>query len=106
MLMDVHRFSSSAFNVNSYIIEENGHLLMVDPILTEEIRKAFEKDIVDFAFLTHEHYDHILSVNEINCRNLFPVYCGQAAATDFNNRSAGAMVKSDVRSTEARVDIH
>ncbi len=79
MLMDVHRFSSSAFNVNSYIIEENGHLLMVDPILTEKIRKAFEKDIVDFAFLTHEHYDHILSVNEINGRNLFPVYCGQAA---------------------------
>lgn len=78
--MDIRRFVSPAFHVNSYVIEENGHLLMVDPILGGETRKVSEKGIVDFAILTHEHYDHILSVNEINGRNLFPVYCGQAAS--------------------------
>ena len=77
--MNIHCFSSCTFNVNSYIIEENGHLLMVDPILNIEVRKAIENNIVDFSILTHEHYDHILSVNEINSNNLFPVYCGQAA---------------------------
>lgn len=78
--MDIHRVSSCTFNVNSYIIEENGHLLMVDPILNIEVRKAIENNIVDFSILTHEHYDHILSVNEIINNNLFPVYCGQAAS--------------------------
>ena len=77
--MDIHRFSSCTFKVNSYFIEENGHFIVIDPVLSEETRKAFENGIVDFSILTHEHYDHILSVNEINRNNLFPVYCGQAA---------------------------
>ena len=80
MQMDIRRFISPVFNVNSYIIKENSHLLMVDPILSDGIRKAIDADIVDFAILTHEHFDHILSVNEINDRNLFPVNCGQAAS--------------------------
>ena len=79
--MDIHCFSSSTFNVNSYIIEENGHLLLVDPILNAKVRTVIGNNVVDFAILTHEHYDHILSVNEINKNNLFPVYCGQAAST-------------------------
>lgn len=83
--MDIHRFSSCPFNVNSYIIEENGHLLMVDPILTAEVCKIIEKKTVDYAILTHEHYDHILSVNEINGNNLFPVHCGQATALAIND---------------------
>ena len=80
MQMDIRRFISPVFNVNSYIIRENGHLLMVDPILSDGMRKAIDADIVDFAILTHEHFDHILSVNEINDHDLFPVYCGQEAS--------------------------
>ncbi len=80
MQMEIRCFTSTPFQVNSYLIEENGHLLIVDPILTDKTRKVIEKSIVDFAVLTHEHYDHILSVNEINDYSLFPVYCGQTAA--------------------------
>ena len=78
--MEIRRFISPIFKVDSYIIEENKHLLLIDPILTDKTHKAIEDGVVDFAILTHEHYDHILSVNEINDCNLFPVYCGSKAS--------------------------
>ena len=76
--MDIRCYSDNTFNVNSYFIEENNHFIVIDPVLTASTRKEINQHPVDFAILTHEHYDHILSVNEINSNNLFPVYCGQA----------------------------
>ena len=79
--MDIRCYSDNTFNVNSYFIEENNHFIIIDPVLTEGTRKEINQHFVDFAILTHEHYDHVLSVNEINSNSLFPVYCGQAAST-------------------------
>jgi len=78
--MEIRRFSSRGFNANSYVIGENGHFLLIDPILSVDTRKAIGTGIVDFAVLTHEHYDHILSVNEIMESKLFPVYCSKQAS--------------------------
>ena len=83
--MEISRCISGVFNVNCYIIKENGHFLIIDPILTDEVRNAIEKGVVDFSILTHEHYDHIFSVNEINEGGLFPIYCGQAASETLKN---------------------
>ncbi len=83
--MDIRRYSASVFNVNSYFIEENGRLLIIDPILTEETRKEIDQNPVDFAILTHEHYDHIGSMNEINEGRLFPVYCSQITSIALND---------------------
>ena len=79
--MEIKRYISGTFNVNTYVIEENGCLLVIDPVLTDEANKELEQHPVDFAILTHEHYDHICSVNEINDKKKFPVYCGQAASS-------------------------
>lgn len=79
--MEIKRYISGVFKVNCYFIEENGHIGIIDPILMDETRKRMGKGVVDFAILTHEHYDHICCVNEINENKLFPVYCGQAAVT-------------------------
>ena len=78
--MDIRCYSDNAFNVNSYFIEENNHFIVIDPVLTERTREVINRHLVDFAILTHEHYDHIINVNEINKCRLFPVYCGQAAS--------------------------
>ncbi|MBR4415219.1 MAG: MBL fold metallo-hydrolase [Victivallales bacterium] len=83
--MGIRQYITNIFNVNSYFIEENGRLLIIDPVLTDETRKEIEQHPVDFAVLTHEHYDHIRSVNEINENKLFPVYCGQAASETLKN---------------------
>ena len=78
--MEIRHYSTTIFHVNSYFIEENGRLLVIDPILTDETQKELKQHPVDFAILTHEHYDHICSVNEINDKRLFPVSCGHAAS--------------------------
>ena len=78
--MDIRRYSDNSFNVNSYFIEENNHSIVIDPILTERTWEEINRHPIDFAILTHEHYDHIINVNEINKCRLFPVYCGQATS--------------------------
>ena len=78
--MEISRYRSGAFKVNCYVIEEKGHFLIIDPILTDELRDTIGNGVVDLAILTHEHYDHILSVNEISSENMFPVYCGHYAS--------------------------
>ena len=78
--MDIRCYSDNAFNVNSYFIEENNHFIVIDPVLTERTREVINRHLVDFAILTHEHYDHIINVDEINKCRLFPVYCGQATS--------------------------
>ena len=83
--MDIRRYITNVFNVNSYFIEENGRLLVIDPVLTDGTRKEIEKHPVDFAILTHEHYDHICSVNEISSNRRFFVYCGQGASETLKN---------------------
>ncbi len=83
--MEIRQYITNIFNVNSYFIEENGRFVVIDPVLTDETRKELERHPVDFAILTHEHYDHIRSVNEINDKRLFPVYCGQAASETLKN---------------------
>ena len=54
--MNIRRYITTVFNVNSYFIEENGCLLIIDPVLTDETLKEIEQHPVDFAILTHEHY--------------------------------------------------
>ena len=83
--MNIRRYITTVFNVNSYFIEENGCLLIIDPVLTDETLKEIEQHPVDFAILTHEHYDHSCSVNKINENRMFPVYCGQTASEMLKN---------------------
>ena len=79
--MDICHYSTDVFHVNSYFIEKNGRLIIIDPVLTDKTRTIIQHKTIDFAILTHEHYDHICSVNEINENKLFPIYCSQAAST-------------------------
>ena len=83
--MDICHYSTDVFHVNSYFIEKNCRLIIIDPVLTDKTRTIIKHKTVDFAILTHEHYDHICSVNEINENKLFPVYCGQAASETLKN---------------------
>ncbi len=78
--MNVGIFTDAVFGVNSYVIEENGHALLIDPVLTEELRAALEAVTVDFALLSHEHYDHIRGVRELRDAYGVRVLCGEHAA--------------------------
>ena len=78
--MSIHCAIDERFGVNSYVIEENNHCFLIDPLLTDDLVKLVSELIVDFAVLTHEHYDHISGVNEIKQRFGTKVICGEQAA--------------------------
>ena len=78
--MNIHCTTDLCFGVNSYVVEENGHCVLVDPVLNEDLTGKTMDLTIDFAILTHEHYDHISGVNEIKQRFGTKVICGERAA--------------------------
>ena len=58
--MEIRTFNNNVVKANMYVIENNGHSIIIDPSVTEGI---YLSSIVDYIILTHEHYDHICGVH-------------------------------------------
>ena len=78
--MKIDTFTDEAFGVNTYLLVENSNAVLIDPILVDNLVRNLEGIKIDFAILTHEHYDHILGVNELKRRFGTKVICGEHAA--------------------------
>ena len=78
--MRLTSFVDEAFGVNTYLLVENGHAILIDPIVTDGLAINLENIKIDFAIVTHEHYDHISGVNELKQRFGTKVLCGERAA--------------------------
>lgn len=78
--MNIYCATDERFGVNSYVIEENQHCVLIDPVLSDELIKEIVGLKIDFAILTHEHYDHISGVNDLKQRFGTTVICGEKAA--------------------------
>lgn len=61
--MEIYSFLTKYMLSLSYVVLENGHALLIDPCEMDEIKQTINNVKVDFAFLTHEHYDHISGVD-------------------------------------------
>lgn len=83
--MKIYRFVSSTMCSNMYVIESNGHALMIDPCEKNTSTNILNKLIVDGIILTHEHYDHICEVNYFKEYYGCKVACGEKAAEGLNN---------------------
>lgn len=68
------------FGVNSYLIEENRHCILIDPVQSDALMKGIADLTIDFAILTHEHYDHISGVNDFKQKFRTRILCGEKAA--------------------------
>lgn len=73
------RIIDERFGVNTYIISASGHAFIIDPVLNPKLKESIEGISIDFSILTHEHYDHIYSVNELKAEYGIPVFCGESA---------------------------
>ena len=78
--MIIHTIREECFDVNSYLIQEQNHAILIDPILTDRMRYALGGIKLDFVILTHEHFDHIRGVNDLrDALNSVRVLCGEKA---------------------------
>lgn len=75
--MNVERIDSGLLNSSMYVISENGHAIVIDPCLNVDAADTF---IIDYLFITHEHYDHIFGVNEWKERTGAPLVCSKVCS--------------------------
>ena len=66
---------SERMDSNSYLLEENGHAVIIDGSSFEGLVKEIEgRELdVDYLLLTHEHFDHIWFLEELRERFHMPV---------------------------------
>lgn len=58
--MKIFKKHSEILLSNTYVVEEKGHAIVIDPARDTSIAKGL---VVDFIITTHEHYDHVSGVN-------------------------------------------
>lgn len=57
--MKIYMFLTQYMRSYTYVIEENDHIMLVDPCEMDEVGVLLKGKKLDYAFLTHEHYDHV-----------------------------------------------
>lgn len=84
--MIVHRYVTDLLSSNMYVVEENGHAIVIDPCRNTDPGQNLN---VDMILLTHEHYDHISGVNawkeKYGCKLLCNEICSQNIASTRNS---------------------
>jgi glyoxylase-like metal-dependent hydrolase (beta-lactamase superfamily II) len=58
------------FESNCFILVSNGHCIVIDPNDANKIISEIETEslIIDYIFLTHEHYDHLSGLNQLRAK--------------------------------------
>lgn len=73
-MIKVESFCDSSNNANTYLIESDNHLLIIDPANNIKTLSGFIGNRkVDAILLTHGHYDHFCKLEDI--MKLYPVKC-------------------------------
>ncbi len=73
---------------NCYLIEEEGHVLIIDPNQKEEITDIVKKHqwVIDYVLLTHEHCDHMQGLNNLRRTYKFQVIAQEKCSKNLGNR--------------------
>ena len=60
--------NKNEIGINSYVLKVNNKAVVIDPNDYEEIVTAIGECNLDYIFLTHEHFDHIMAVDRLRDR--------------------------------------
>ena len=87
--MKIHRIVSDLLASNMYLLEEAGHVIVLDPC---EDFSAYDPALTyDWIFLTHEHYDHISGADvwreRTGARVICSLSCGENLKDSKKNLS-------------------
>ncbi len=66
--MKITTCNKNDIGINSYVLQHNNHAIVIDPNNYKEILKALGNDKLDYILLTHEHFDHIMAVDELRLK--------------------------------------
>lgn len=83
--LSISAVTDKRFLVNSYLITASNYAFLIDPVMNEDLKKALSGVLLDFVIITHEHYDHICSVNEFKEMYRTPVICGKEAKVGLSD---------------------
>lgn len=83
--MLIKKFVSNLLESNMYILEEEEHLIVIDPFVPfDNDVDSFFTSVPELLILTHEHFDHISGVNFIKERYNVPVYASVACDNNLS----------------------
>ena len=73
---------------NCYLMEEEGHVLIIDPNRKEKITEIIKEHqwIIDYVILTHEHCDHMQGLDDLRKNYKFPVIAQEKCSKNLGNR--------------------
>ena len=100
--MKVETFVSSFLDTNIYVMEEDGHLLIIDPSDHAAVLDRCKEAKNVTVLLTHEHFDHISGLNRIrdlcasSCRVIADATCSERIQDEKANLSSYADVLAEL----------
>ena len=78
-MLDIRTVTSPTLDENCYIINYNDKIIIIDTSISVEELKKYKVNKVDYILLTHAHFDHILTLNEIEHKYNSYIYCSKQA---------------------------
>ena len=100
--MNVEKFVSGFLDTNTYLLEVDGHLLLIDPANYAAVLEKCRNALTVTMLLTHEHFDHISGLNRIrdlfasSCRVIAGAICSERIQDEKGNLSAYADVLAEL----------
>lgn len=85
--MDIFIIKTPLLDSNMYVIEENKHLIVIDPYWDNRVASLFKNlsSRIDFVYLTHEHYDHISGMQVFQRQYGSRVFCSDECAVGISD---------------------
>ena len=96
--MKVVKFVSGFLDTNTYLLEEDRHLLIIDPSDHSAVLKKCRNAVTITVLLTHEHFDHIIGLNRIRdlCASSCVVISGKTCSERIQDTKANLSAYADV----------
>lgn len=96
--MKVKTFVSSFLDTNSYVMEKDGHMLVIDTGEHAVVLERCKETASVTVLLTHEHFDHISGLNRIRdcCASSCVVIAGATCSERIQDTKANLSAYADV----------
>ena len=85
---------------NSYLIEEDGYVLIIDPGQDGVVEAEIDRQgwIPEYILLTHEHFDHIENLEEVRTKYNVPVVAYSVCSERLEDSRSNLSVIADILS--------